>query len=98
MYSQLTSSNRIAGRTGFCDTWFLDLTDNTWTQGPDMSTCRFHHTCSLLKGSNEIVIVGGSTKPANSSCSRMSLSSVEILDLGTNTFRDGMVESQELIM
>ena len=92
---------RIAGGSGFCDTWFLDLTENTWTKGPDMSTCRFKHTCSLLKDTNEIVIVGGSAKPTDSSCTRkdrVRLSSVEILDLKTNTFRDGKFKSQDIII
>ena len=91
----------IAGGSGFCDTWFLDLTENTWTKGPDMSTCRFKHTCSLLKDTNEIVIVGGSAKPTDSSCTRkdrVRLSSVEILDLKTNKFRDGKFKSQDIVI
>ena len=63
-----------------------------------MSTCRFKHTCSLLKDTNEIVIIGGSTRPTNSSCDRVRQSTIEILDLDTNTFRDGKFKSQDIII
>ena len=79
----------IAGRNSFCDTWFLDLTDNTWTQGPDMTTCRHHQTCTLLEDTNEIVIIAGGTKATNTSCKTQYQNSVEVLDLSTKTFRSG---------
>ena len=66
-----------------------------------MGTCRFKHTCTLLKDTNEIVIVGGTAKPTDSSCDRkdrVRLSTVEILDLKTNTFRDGKFKSQDIII
>ena len=80
---------QYAGPTGFCDTWFLNLNDNSWTKGPDMSTCRSHHSCALLEDTNEIVIIGGNTRRVNNTCRQVYQNSVEILDLNTNTIRDG---------
>ena len=79
----------IAGGKSFCDTWFLDLTDNTWTKGPDMTTCRKEHTCVLLEETNEIVMVAGAIAKTNSSCKSVYQNSVEVLDLDTNTIRSG---------
>ena len=76
----------------FCDTWFLDLTDNTWTKGLDMTTCRKEHTCALLKETNEIVIVAGARRRTNTSCKEVYQSSVEVLDLDTNTIRSSKLQ------
>ena len=54
-----------------------------------MISCRFFHSCSLLKDKNEIVIVGGSKRPIKSECKPVRLNSVEILDVATKTIRTG---------
>ena len=73
----------------YSDTAFLNLTTNVWTTGPSLSTARYYHTCSLVtldSGEKEIVVVGGENKQLPN-CT--TLSSVEIINLQTNTVRNG---------
>ena len=42
-----------------CDTYFLDLATETYTQGPNMTVCRFGHSCDYVAATNEVVIAGG---------------------------------------
>ena len=85
----------------YANTAFLNLTSQEWTSGPQMTTARWGHTCSLItktNGDKEIVIVGGrshtssGSDPPNDNCTIndvITLRDVEILDLQTNTFRAG---------
>ena len=56
-----------------------------------MTTCRHFQTCALVEDTNEIVILAGTTRPTSSSCKNVYRNSVEILDLGTKTFRSGKI-------
>ena len=72
--------------TLYSETYYLNLDDKQWTQGPDMSTKRYAHTCSLINSpSQQIVIVGGKT------VGDKVLNSVDIYDLETNTKRIGII-------
>ena len=86
----------------YANTAFLNLTSQEWTSGPDLTTARWGHTCSLITKSNgdkEIVIVGGRSHtdagfsdPPTDNCTInnvITLRDVEILDLQSNTFRAG---------
>lgn len=85
----------------YANTAFLNLTSQEWTSGPDLTTARWGHTCSLITKSNgdkEIVIVGGrshtssGSDPPTDNCTIndvITLRDVEILDLQTYTFRAG---------
>lgn len=77
-------------RTSYCATYFLDLTTKTWTQGPDMTHCRYYHTCSMItnatSGDREIVVVGGWDEQRQGHCKY--IQEVEIFDLDTQQWRN----------
>ena len=80
----------FVGPEYYADTYFLDLTSNVWTPGPTMSYKRNFPTCSLItqqSGQKEIVIVGGQDTARDNHC--MIQREVEILNLDTNTLRNG---------
>ena len=59
-----------------------------WTFGPEIKTARCGHACSIIssgQGSNaQSVIIAGDSNEASEP-----LSSVEILDIGSNSWREG---------
>ena len=87
-------------RTSYCATYFLDLTTKTWTQGPDMTHCRYYHTCSMItnatSGDREIVVVGGWDEQRQDHCKY--IQEVEIFDLDTQQWRNGEEKMKQLDM
>ena len=84
------------GPEHYTNTYFIDLTTNQWTPGPNMSFPRHMHTCNLItrqSGEREIVIVGGIDWQLQGRC--VWLDTVEIIDVDTKTVRNG--NSIELI-
>ena len=77
--------------TSYCATYFLDLTTKTWTQGPNMTHCRYYHTCSMITnattGGREIVVVGGWDGQRPGRCRY--IQDVEIFNLDTQQWRNG---------
>ena len=44
------------------DTYFLNLANNQWSRGPDLSTAKIFHTCNLvMNDQRQIVVIGGDT-------------------------------------
>lgn len=78
-------------RTSHCDTYLLDLNTKQWTQGPNMTHCRFWHSCSLItnatSGEREVVIVGGTDQQRENRCQY--IKEVEIVNLDTMQVRNG---------
>lgn len=72
------------------ETFFLNLNNNQWTQGPDLSNAADLPSCSLITnsdGSKEVVVVGGYNGNPGATCGR--LNTVDIIDPVTNTKRSG---------
>jgi hypothetical protein len=64
-------------------TYFFTFGEESWTEGPELKIKRFHHSCGKIKRDEmsqemSIIVVGGSA-----------LSSVEILDEGSNEWQTG---------
>ena len=78
-------------RTSYCTAYFLDLSTKAWTPGPNMTHCRYYHTCNLIKnpstGNSEIVVVGGLDKQRPDHCEF--IQEVEIFNLDTLQWRTG---------
>ena len=78
-------------RDSYCATYFLDLTTKAWTPGPNMTHCRFYHTCSLINnatsGDREIVVVGGFDQQRQGDC--IFIQEVEIFNVDTMQWRNG---------
>ena len=80
-------------RTSYCTAYFLDLSTNppSWTPGPNMTHCRYYHTCNLVKnpssGNSEIVVVGGFDEQRQDHCKF--IQEVEIYDLDTQQWSNG---------
>ena len=78
-------------RTSYCATYFLDLNTKAWTPGPNMSHCRYYHTCNLVRnsssGNNEIVVVGGFDQQRQDDCEFLQY--VEIFNLDSMQWRNG---------
>ena len=78
-------------RTSYCTAYFLDLSTKAWTPGPNMTHCRYYHTCNLVKnpstGNSEIVVVGGFDEQRQDHCKF--IQEVEIFDLDTMQWRNG---------
>ena len=44
----------------YSDTYFLNLINNQWSRGPDLSTAKIYHTCNLvMTDQRQIVVIGG---------------------------------------
>ena len=80
-----------SNKTSYCTTYFLDLTTKAWTSGPNMTHCRYYHTCNLVKnpssGNREIVVVGGLDEQRQDHC--RFIQEVEVFDLDTQQWRNG---------
>ena len=84
--------------SSYNNTYFLNLTSDTWTPGPDMSFKRHFPACHLVRqqsGEKEIVIVGGRDRDLTDHCQFQK--TVEILNLNTNTLRNGEWSSHILL-
>ena len=85
--------------SSYNNTYFLNLTSDTWTPGPDMSFKRHFPACHLVRqpqsGEREIVIVGGRDRDLTDHCQFQK--TVEILNLNTNTLRNGEWSSHILL-
>ncbi len=69
-------------------TFYLSTKDQSWTAGPDMKTPRYIHSCGRIKKDNasqaaSIIVVSGVGDGF------VTLTSVEILDEGSNSWRTG---------
>ena len=65
------------------DAYFLNLANNQWSRGPDLSTAKHYHTCNLVTNDQkQIVVVGG--YPLNRE--------LDIIDVDTKTKRQGIKE------
>ena len=85
-----TQYHLFLGPEHYTDTYFIDLTTNQWTPGPNMSFARHMHTCNLItkqSGEREIVIVGGLDWQLQGRCAW--LNTVEIIDVDTKIVRNG---------
>ena len=80
----------LSGPEYYGETYFLDLTTDTWTPGPTLTYPRHTHTCNLVtqqSGEKEIVIVGGIDPARTGDCQVQK--EVEILSVATKTLRNG---------
>ena len=73
----------------FNNTYFLDITSEVYTPGPDMALHRYGLTCNHISSTNEIIMVGGAKIKANDSCTITYRKDVEILNLDSGTIRKG---------
>ena len=84
----------------YCNTAFLNLNTDEWTAGPNLTTCRYFHSCNLItnpSGQKEIVVVGGENKNLpDCDGANTALNSTEIINLRTNTVRDGELHWQRV--
>ena len=74
----------------YCETYFLDLATEVYTPGPNMTLCRFGHSCDYISATNEIIIAGGSqtrVQSGNSTCSSNKMKDVEIFNLDSGIIR-----------
>ena len=58
--------SQISGNEYYNNTYFLNLTSDSWTPGPTMNFRRMYPICNLVtqqSGEREIVIVGGQDPP-----------------------------------
>ena len=76
----------------FNNTFFLDITSEVYTPGPDMSLHRYGLTCNHISSTNEIIMVGGAKIKANDSCAITYRKDVEILNLDSGTIRKGELQ------
>ena len=78
-------------RFSYCATYFLDLTTKAWTPGPNMTHCRYYHTCNMIlnetSNQREIVVVGGLDQQRQDHCKY--IQEVEIFNLDTLQWRNG---------
>ena len=78
-------------RFSYCATYFLDLTTKVWTPGPNMTHCRYYHTCNMIinetSNQREIVVVGGLDQQREDHCKY--IQEVEIFNLDTLQWRNG---------
>ena len=75
----------------YCDTYFLDLTTGVYTPGPNMTLCRFGHSCDYIAATNEIIIAGGDQsriQRPNTTCNNNRLRDVEIFSLDSGIIRN----------
>ena len=82
--------SQISGNEYYNNTYFLNLTSDSWTPGPTMNFRRMYPICNLVtqqSGEREIVIVGGQDPARDNHC--FIQKEVEILNLDTNTVRNG---------
>ena len=73
----------------YCNVDFLDIASKQWTSGPNLTTCRYQHSCNLItnpSGQREIVVVGGHNHLLTD-CPE--LNSTEIINVDTYTVRNG---------
>ena len=71
----------ILARRIHSETYFLNLANNLWSRGPDLSTAKNSHTCNLvMTDQRQIVVVGGYPYDNN----------LDIIDVDTKTKRQGM--------
>ena len=78
----------------FNNTYFLDLTSEVYTPGPDMSSERYGLSCNYISSTNEIIMVGGAKIAVNGSCGITYRKEVEILSLDSGTIRNGELKSK----
>ena len=72
----------------FNSTYFYDLNNMTYTEGPDLLTDRRYHECALFKhrGRDVVMVVGGLVGKGNDWNKKpLQLHSVEMLDLSNPT-------------
>jgi hypothetical protein len=68
-------------------TFYFTLGEESWTEGPELKNKRLHHSCGKIRRNKErqemsIIVAGGYDGPSY-------LSSVEILDEGSNEWQIG---------
>ncbi len=68
-------------------TFFFTFGDESWTEGPELKNKRWYHSCGKIRRNKEsqemsIIVAGGSVRGSY-------LSSVEILDEGSNEWQTG---------
>jgi hypothetical protein len=84
--------------TSIKKTWFFDTLNNNWTEGPDLITSRYAHSCGVMNWLNpdtemleKVVVVAGGYDGKDD------LTSVELLFLnGYDLFQDGWVKGPVL--
>ena len=88
-----TSLILIGGDQGFdyysTSTYIFDLNNKKWTQGPELKFGRRRHACARIPSQrhglrSSIIVVGGTNNRSGEV-----MSSVEILDEGSNEWRQG---------
>jgi hypothetical protein len=72
------------------NTYFFNIRNEVWIEGPQLKQSRFEHSCGRIRKGGQsqefsIIVAGGNDKSELSS----KLSSVEILDQGSNEWRKG---------
>ena len=75
----------------YCDTYFLDLVTEVYTPGPNMTECRFGHSCDYIAATNEIIIAGGAQSRVlrpNNTCNNNRMKNVEIYSLDSGIIRN----------
>ena len=94
-FSRSGPDREMGNRTSYCASYFLDLTTKVWTPLPNMTHCRYFHSCNLVKnetsGSSEIVVVGGMDERVPDHCAW--IQPVEIFNLDTLQWRNGTAKS-----
>ena len=71
----------------YADTYMLDISTNSWSSGPSLTTVRSYHTCNLVTncaGKKQVVVVGGVTTGVTDYTN-----SVEIYDVDSETWSAG---------
>ena len=71
----------------YADTYMLDISTNSWSSGPSLTTVRSYHTCNLVTncaGKRQVVVVGGVSTGVTDYTN-----SVEIYDVDSETWSAG---------
>jgi N-acetylneuraminic acid mutarotase len=77
------------------NTFYLNLKEHTWTEGPKLTNARAFHTCGRIRKDPKsqeisIIVVGGTVGGSDNTASpNITTTSVEILDKGSNEWRKG---------
>ena len=69
-------------------TWIYDVTGDSWSPGPEMTTARSKHVCKLITdcdGSDKVVVVGGDGEMGG-------MNSTEIYDINSGSWSAGNIE------